>query len=339
MAFAFRSVTNSHPWQNLGEHGLRLEVLHDGQGDMRPVLSVDFPDPSVMQGKDGTWYAFGTEADGVSVQVARAEGSDPFGEWELLNMDAMPEDGWTSGRNTWAPDVVALPDGSYMMYFTGEVPDSHRHCIGVARSQNITGPYEPDDKPWVCPLEQGGAIDASGFLDPKTGRRFVTYKIDGESAGEFAPCGEATDDPDVRTPLMLQEVSPRDGSTKMGDAVELVDRIAAVDGPLIEAPSLAVWEDGTYLLFFSSHCYFDERYDIKYAASSSGIMGPYRRAKWGGRESMLQKPDFGLDGPGGMTAATTEEGEAFLAFHGNCEQGRCMYVARYGDSSKSKPKS
>ena len=92
MTFAFRLATNHpEPLQGLVNDGPRLEVLHEGQGDMQPVLSVDFPDPSVIQSKEGTWYAFATESEGRSVQVARTEGSDPFGRWRVLDIDALPD--------------------------------------------------------------------------------------------------------------------------------------------------------------------------------------------------------------------------------------------------------
>ena len=310
---------------------LDLEIRPEGKESLQPVLAVNFPDPSVIQGKDEIWYAFATESGNNSIQVATSEGSNLFGDWKLLDTDALPEAAWTSGRNTWAPDVRILPDGSYIMYFTGELPNSHQHCIGVARSQDIAGPYKPDDRPWECPRDRGGAIDASGFLDPKTRRRYVTYKVDGESSGDYTPCGSTTDDPNVRTPLMLQEVSATDGSTKIGQPIELVDRIPAVDGALIEAPSLTMLEDGTYVLFFSSHCFFDEQYDVKYAWSDNGVEGPYQRIRTSGKESLLRTPDFGLNGPGGATASTTKDGEMFLAFHGNCEKGRCMYITPYGE--------
>ena len=47
---------------------------------------------------------------------------------------------------------------------------------------------------WGCPRDQSGAIDALGFLDPDTERRYVRYKIDGKSSVEYHPHGATTDD-------------------------------------------------------------------------------------------------------------------------------------------------
>lgn len=308
-------------------HGLQLVIDHDDDA-MKPSLPVDFPDPSVVQDYNGTWYAFATNSGGVNVQVAQSADSDPFSEWSRLDIDAMPDKSWTSGRNTWAPDVRALPDDSFIMYFSGELPDTHQHCVGVARSDSITGPYKPDPQPWVCPRDKGGAIDASGFFDEDTGRRYVVYKIDGNSKPGFSPCGTGVNDPSLRTPLMLQEVSVLDGATKKGNPVELLDRIASEDGALIEAPELQRLGDGTYVLFYSSHCFNDPRYNIKYAWSTS-VTGPYRRAA----KPLLQTSDFTLRGPGGVTTGRTDDGDDFIGFHGYCEDnGRCLYIAEWKEA-------
>lgn len=46
----------------------------------------------------------------------------------------------------------------------------------------------------ICPLSQGGAIDASGYDD--NGQRYVVYKVDGNSIGHGGACGN-----DGRQPL------------------------------------------------------------------------------------------------------------------------------------------
>ncbi|KAH7318585.1 glycosyl hydrolase [Stachybotrys elegans] len=285
--------------------------INVGQNEtVQPKLAEDFPDPCVIQGDDGDWYAFATSGNGHKVQMARA--SDILGDWERLDQEAVNNSAWTTGRNFWAPDVRRLEDGSYIMYFSGEVPDERKHCVGVARSQNITGPYTLDEDPWECPLEEGGAIDPSGFRDPATGRTYVVYKVDGNAAGSGGDCGAVM--PDVGgTPLMLQEVSPEDGSLKIGDTVVILDRIGEEDGPLVEAPNLVRAADGRYVLFYSAHCFTDPAYNVRYAWSDS-VAGPYVRAP-----PLVQTPDFGFEGPGGMTSTTgrVEEGEdEVLLLHG-----------------------
>ncbi|KAM0346065.1 hypothetical protein ACHAPU_005826 [Fusarium lateritium] len=282
----------------------------EGEPDIfLPRLQVNFPDPCLLHDQDDRWVSFATSGGGYHIQIAVAD--DPFSEWTHLQQDALPGDGWTTGSNYWAPDVRKLGQDSYIMYFSGEHPDGG-HCIGVARSQNSTGPYEMDPEPFACPQDEGGAIDPAGFRDESTDRRYVVYKVDGNALNKNAG-----------TPIRLQEVSKDDGSTRIGEPVDIMDRIASEDGPLVEAPNLVRTQDGKYLLFFSSHMYTDNAYDVKYAVADR-IEGPYVR----GPVPFLKTPALGLKGPGGGTSA--EDG-AFMVFHAWCGKGvRCMYTIGYG---------
>lgn len=275
---------------------------------LSPVINADFPDPGLLLDASGQWVAFATSGNGHDVQVATAD--DVFGPWTLLDKEAMPDQGWTSGKNYWAPDVRTLDDGSYIMYFSGQLNYSSLHCVGVARSDSSTGPFTIDgDEPLICPEDQGGAIDPAGFYDEDTGKRYIVYKVDGNAAG-------------LDTPLKLQEVDASDGSTLVGDAVTIMNRIESEDGPLVEAPNLVKLSDGRYLLFFSSHMFSDSAYDVKYAVADD-ITGPYTR----GAAPLLSTPELGLLGPGG---GTSSEDPGVLVFHGYCREGvRCMYVVGY----------
>lgn len=307
------------------ERPLTLKVIHGG-GNIAPALDLNFPDPSIIKGKDGYWYAFATTPN-KDVQVQVAKSNDPLGQWEILpGYDALEHKAWTLGEHTWAPDVRELSDGSYILYFSGQIPGSHQHCIGVARSDTILGPYKPDPEPWVCPREEGGAIDASGFLDESTGMRYVVYKVDGNSKAEFRECGTNTDDPALRTPIILQRVD-EDGATKIGNPIQILDRVRDLDGALVEAPNLIRRGDGMYVLFYSSHCFTDPEYDVKYAYSRD-IEGPYRRAE----RPLLRAPDYGLRAPGGMTSIDYGLQGDLLVFHGDCRpKERCMYSVRYDE--------
>lgn len=64
-----------------------------------------------------------------------------------------------------------------------------------------------------------------------------------------------------------------DGYTRKGDPVEILG--PTDEDQLIETPSL-VYENGAYLLFYSSGCYKSDDYSIRYATSGT-ITGPYER--------------------------------------------------------------
>lgn len=284
-----------------------------------PSLQKDFPDPSILQNSDGTWYTFATAGNGKQVQIAQA--SSYKGPWTLLNKDLLPDGGdWTTNKNTWAPDVHQLDDGSYVMYYSGQVKNSTAyHCVGVATSKNVTGTFTPADEPFVCDLSVGGAIDPSGFVD-NDGKRYVVYKIDGNSIGHGGSCGNEVA-PIVSTPLMLQQVDS-DGITKIGSPIQLLDRTDA-DGPLVEAPAILRNSAGKYILFFSSGCYTESTYNVNYAIADS-VTGPYNRSS----SALVTTDDsFGLTAPGGATPLV--DGSA-MVFHANCDAGRCLFVNKIG---------
>ena len=121
------------------------------------------------------------------------------------------------------------------------------HCIGLARSANMEGPYnDSSTAPLICPEADGGAIDASGYLDDDN-KRYIVYKIDGPAANKTS------------TPLLLQHVE-NDGYTLVGSPTVLYDNQGESDDNNVEAPVIVKGSDGTYFLFFSSNLTFDNRW-------------------------------------------------------------------------------
>lgn len=209
-------------------------------------------------------------------------------------------------------------DGKFVIYYAGESKEhSPHHCIGAAVSDGTSpmGPYTPVNESLACPEKYGGAIDPSPFKDTD-GKLYVTYKGDGNSVGSGGYCGNSNT-PRKPVPIFLQELES-DGITKIGDPVIILD-INDTDGPLVEAPNIVRMNNGTYYLFFSSHCFTSLGYNVKYAHSKS-IKGPYTRAA----RPLLQTDDFGLQAPGG---ATVSQDGTKMVFHANCDGWRCMYAA------------
>ncbi|KAI1617564.1 alpha-N-arabinofuranosidase [Exophiala viscosa] len=277
-----------------------------------PLISTQFADPAIIH-VNGISYAFATNnkgvgADRINVQVATSTDNET---WTLMDHhDALPSMGaWETGAGVWAPDVVQVEDGSFVLYYA-DVPTwaPQHHCVGAATSKNITGPYAPLSQPFACPnvLTQGGAIDPDGFHDVATDKRYVVYKVDGNSLGHGGACMNSVA-PIIPTPLMLQEVAA-DGVTPIGNPVELLDR-DDVDGPLIEAPALHRSPEGVYFLFYSSNCFTTPKYDVSYATATN-VLGPYTRSN----RPLLITSDAGLVGPGGMDII---KGGGTIVFHGH----------------------
>lgn len=167
----------------------------------------------------------------------------------------------------------------------------------------------------ACPRQYGGAIDPSPFRDVD-GKLYVVYKADGNSVGSGGYCGNSKM-PRKPVPIFLQEVE-QDGVTLIGEPTMILNIIES-DGSLVEAPDITRTEDGTYYLFFSTHCYTALAYDVQYAHSKS-LKGPYTRAA----RPLLQTGDFGLTSPGG---ATVSPDGTKMVFHANCGRWRCMYAS------------
>jgi len=213
------------------------------------------------------------------------------------------------------------------MYYSGEAKsDLRHHCVGTAIAENPTGPYVPNDTPLSCRLDQGGSIDPAGFKD-SDGTRYVTFKVDGNSIGHGGDCNNGNP-PLVSTPIMLQKVQA-DGVTPIGDAVQILDRSTLDgDGPLVEAPSL-VLRGGTYFLFYSTHCYTDPAYDVRWATATS-ITGPYTKTN-----VELLKTGNDLISPGGGTVCGCGDRMLFHGFCDDSKEKRCMYYAHVNLSGRT----
>ncbi|THD00150.1 hypothetical protein EYZ11_000341 [Aspergillus tanneri] len=281
------------------------------------VLDDNFPDPSVIQTKDG-FYAFGTTGNGVHAQIAH---SKDFTSWEKLSHDALPGPfpSWVKSESPsiWAPDVIQRNDGTFVMYFSAIAKDERKHCIGAATSSSVRGPYKPAPNALACPIDQGGAIDAAGFKD-SDGSFYVVYKIDGNSlnthGGKKHP-----------TPIMLQKLHS-DALTPSGKPVQLLDRDDR-DGPLVEAPSLVKHGD-TYLLSFSSNMYNTKWYDVSYATAKK-VTGPYTKSTAPLLESGHQSDVGKLVAPGGADFLPDGKRILFHAFNNgeNMKKGRGVWAA------------
>ena len=238
-----------------------------------------------------------------------------------------------------------------MYYSAATATQPHKHCIGSATSPNITGPYTPADAipdiPLACPLSAGGAIDPDGFHDQSTGTDYVIYKVDGNSVGHGGACSN-TIAPIAPTPFMLQQVSSHNLTTSLFQPRQLLTNIAE-DGPNIEAPAL--WYDTdtkTYYLTYSSGCFVQEGYTIRYATTSDLSKPFVRHAEPlianGDTKAHVQIPG-GLDVVGsGASGKFVFQGDLNMALFGaggkhgggNQERVRGMYAAqlKYGSDGE-----
>jgi arabinan endo-1,5-alpha-L-arabinosidase len=146
-----------------------------------------FADPSIIQAKDGWWYAYSTAdplRSGDDPGIMHIARTKDFASWEyqgtVFNAENRPS--WaTATSGLWAPDVRYI-DGRYVLYFT--VTDTTLNpgddsAIGVATSDSPVGPWTPTDKPVVPPRPAPGGgflwtFDPAGFTDVD-GNRYLYF--------------------------------------------------------------------------------------------------------------------------------------------------------------------
>lgn len=158
--------------------------------------SIDFPDPTVMRGKDGYWYAYSTggpyDEQGAASDASKIARSADLVHWErvgpIFTADTWPT--WAAPTTGfWAPDIRYL-NGTYVMYFT--VPDTtvsdegFDAGIGVATAPTPAGPWTDSGAPLIPPRQVGGGwttvIDPAGFTDDD-GSQYLYYG--GYGSGSF----------------------------------------------------------------------------------------------------------------------------------------------------------
>jgi arabinan endo-1,5-alpha-L-arabinosidase len=261
--------------------------------DAGPVIDQDFPDPDVLEVED-TYYAYATNSGTDNVQVAT---STDLESWEVLGDDALPElPSWVIPGKTWAPEVTQI-GSTFVMYTTTTNFDPTLQCIAVATSDAPEGPFElVGDEMLVCPEDEGGAIDASTFLD-EDGTRYLLWKNDGNCCG-------------LDTWLQIAPLSD-DGLTLAGETTKLVKQDQPWEGNLVEAPTL-VERDGTYVLLYSANDYGSDAYAVGYATADSPT-GPFTKAE----EPLLttDASEGRFVGPGGQDVVTAPDGTDRLVIH------------------------
>jgi len=227
-----------------------------------PIVAGDFADPYVLAEADSL-YIYATNTDDAHVPVLRLRKGDDLTARYLG--DALPKlPSWTIKGFQWAPAVWALDDGTFVMYYSTPHANTgfdNVMCISRATSDNPAGPFVDDStEAFICPVEQGGAIDPSVFVDTD-GTPYLLWKSDGNCCK-------------LPTVIYSQQLSP-DGLSVAGDPVELLTATESWEADLVEGPSM-VRQGSTYFLFYSANNWNSTDYAIG-AARCTSVAGPCSR--------------------------------------------------------------
>jgi beta-xylosidase len=267
-----------------------------------PVDDVDFPDPFVLKAGD-TYYAYAT--NGADKQVQTLTSKDLV-HWKR-GPDALPKVGpWGYNGATWAPEVLALADGTYVLYYTSS------QCVGRAVAATPLGPFEDrSSRPLVCQRAEGGSIDASPFRDDD-GRLYLVWKNDGNAIGH-------------PTYIWSQRLSA-DGLRLVGRRTHIEKNDTVWEASVVEGPML--WKhDGRYYLFYSGNDYAGGAYAVGYAMCDSPL-GPCKDAP----ENPILKSACNASGPGHNALIRDGDGQTWIVYHAwpRSHDKRVLWIDRLG---------
>ena len=267
---------------------------------INPVYNADFPDPTVIRGHDGLFYAYATNTSVAgkvfNIQVAK---SPDLINWAIVG-DALPTKPSWANNDFWAPHVLFDKERhQYYMYYSGESPDEQTgKCIGIAISKSPEGPFVDIGTPLVT-----GAgfinIDPMAFDDPVSGKKYLYWG----SAHQPIKVRELNDD----------RISFKDGSK----VKEIIAPNPEPYSKLVEG-AWVHYRNGQYYLFYSGdNCCGDKANYAVMAARSENPEGPFvriceTRAK--NSSTILEKSERWL-APGHNSIITDDNGQDWIVYH------------------------
>jgi hypothetical protein len=135
---------------------------------------------------------------------------------------------------------------------------TNAECISRATSSSPTGPFVDDSSSaFVCPLDEGGAIDPAVFVD-SAGKPWLLWKSDGDC------CDESTS-------IYSQQLSA-DGLATAGPPHRLIGATQSWEDRLVEAPTM-IQDHDHFWLFYSGSLWGHRTYGIGIARCDS-VNGP-----------------------------------------------------------------
>lgn len=272
-----------------------------------PVINRDAPDPTVVRGKDGKFYAFSTMQNG-NVPVYQ---SDNLANWEFYgnayaNMNVPT---FVPGAGIWAPDANYI-NGKYVLYFSMSTWGGEWEA-GIGRSTAVKpGGYYSDSKLLFNSREIGVQNSIDPVVYQEKGRNYLIW-------GSFRG-------------IYITELTE--------DGLEIIDKtdIQRIAGTAYEGIYIHK-RDGYYYMFgaWGSCC---EGLNSSYrviVGRSKELYGPYvnkqgRKMLDNNHETILVGNDL-VRGPGHTSQIFTDDkGQDWILYHGyeaaDVNAGRKMFL-------------
>jgi arabinan endo-1,5-alpha-L-arabinosidase len=258
--------------------------LHGGYTN--PVLMHDAPDPSVIRGQDGFFYAYTTQSDWPTLTNIPVLKSSDLVHWRFLG-DALPTLPRWATTDVWAPHIARI-ENRYMLYFAARQFGSAGFAIGVATSHTPAGPFRGLREPLV---------NGRGFvaIDP-----FVMTTPDDENLLYWGSDG---------APIRVQPLSA-DGLSIRGHPKPVLYPSDREYEGLIEAPWMIHHGDFYYLMYSGDACCEPDPHYAVLVARSESPFGPFERL---GRPILEANDEF--LGPGHNATIRDASGQEWIIYH------------------------
>ncbi|MCB9604074.1 MAG: family 43 glycosylhydrolase [Sandaracinus sp.] len=288
---SFARLSNGWEPHFTGSDACGLSFRYESCGGLfaNPVIALDCPDPGVTF--DGTRYVL-TCTGGDAGGIYRIFTSTDLVTW--TREGAVFPDGAPSWAEShfWAPEIHPVADGLYVAYYSAKNRADGSLAVGAATAPSATGPFTDLGRPLVHDPSPG-VIDAHYFR-ASDGRRFLTWKVDGNAIGR-------------PTPIRIQELA-EDGVTLRGSARTILTNDRGWEGALVEGQWM-VERDGFFYLFYSANGYASASYAVGVARATSPT-GPFTKA---GDPILVTNGAWG--GPGHGSIVTGPRGETVHVYH------------------------
>ena len=256
-----------------------------------PVMDGNFADPFILV-EGTTAYAYATNIANANIPVGELNTTTQIGQFLGDALPTLPS--WTKPGLVWAPSVYDRGDGTYVMFYDTIYGYPGIQCISAATSTNPAGPFvDNSSAPFVCPIELGGAIDAS--MIKVNGSPYLIYKSDGNCCS-------------LPTTIFSQPLSS-DLLSVTGTPTALITNDQAWEADVVEGPEMI--QVGSQLwLFYSGNDWNTANYGVGYAKCAS-ITGPCTKPS----SSALFTSTPDAVGTGGQTFII-QGTKAGMAYHG-----------------------
>jgi arabinan endo-1,5-alpha-L-arabinosidase len=274
----------------------------EGPSYENPALARDFPDPSVLQAPDGTYYAYATETliDGEFTNIQMATSPDLV-DWTWTG-DALPGGvPWAQERRSyWAPHVVRDAERDrYIMYFSAHHDTKDGKCLAVATAESPAGPFTARDEPLLCG-DGFENIDPMAFEDPQSDAHYLYWGSHGE-------------------PIRVRELA--DNRTAFREGTEATPVVHPDPdepyGGLIEG-AWTVYRDGFYYLFYSGdNCCGENAHYAVMVARAESPTGPFETLgdANGTNRSIILTANDTWKAPGHNSVIQDADGTDWMVYH------------------------